>query len=261
MSVGLTTALVIGGIAAAGGSVASAAIGAHAAGKAADVQKNAADEAAAREQPWVDAGGKSLGELMKGFDDGTYGPNSIPGFQAPTVAEAEQTPGYQFTRDQGNRGVLAGASRSGNSLSGAALKELDQYNTGLADSTYNDTFNRALSTYQAKLQGQQQSFNQLFNVSNQGQNAATNVGNLMTQGANAQAAGIVGQANAIGGGIQGATGDISQTLLLNKLLAGGFGTGGSTPSFPTPGSAEGAGALSVPPLPENIGAMAGFGVG
>jgi hypothetical protein len=133
---------------------------------------------------------------------------------------------------------------------------LDQYNTGLADSTYNDTFNRSLATYQTQLQGQQQNYNQLLGVSNQGEAAATNVGNLMTQGANAQAAGIVGQANAISGGIQSATNDISQTVLLNKLLAGG----GQRPAV-TDGGLSAGYAPPVPPLPDDIGLMSGYGVG
>lgn len=243
MSVGLTTALVIGGVAAAGGSIASGAIGAHAAHSAADQQSEAADKAAAREAPWEQAGATSLGKIMAGFDNGTFGPGSIPAFKAPTAEEAMATPGYAFTRNEGLRAVNAAASAGGRSLGGATIKAGAQYATGLADSTYNDTFSRQLQSYQAQLAGQNQSFNQLFGVSNQGQNAATNVANLMTQSGNAQAAGTVGAANAWSGAIGGATNAISQPLLANAIL-----NNGGKPAPPTTSVFSG-----IPPLSYGVG--------
>lgn len=210
MCVGITIA--------AGAAITGAVISAHAAGKAADVQQTAAATAADKQAPWVNAGSDSIGKLMQGIDNGTYGPGSIPAFTAPTAAQAQATPGYGFTQAQGQRGVLAAASAGGRSLGGGTLKAIDQYNTGLADSTYNDTFNRSLSTYQAQLQGQNQSYNQLLGVSNQGEAATANVGNLMTQGANAQAAGIVGQANAVNTGLSTVGTDVLQQSMLNQLL-------------------------------------------
>lgn len=238
MSVGTSAALIIGGISAAG-ALGGAAINAHAAGSAADKQAQAGEnalqfqerqyaDAQANQAPYLAAGKTSLGDIMQGFTNGTFGPGSIPNFQAPTADQARQTPGYQFISSEGNRGVNAAASAGGRSLSGGTLKALDRYNTGLADSTYGDTFSRALSTYQAQLAGQSQSYNQLANIAglgqtatqsinNTGQATAQNVGNLMTGIGNAQAAGTIGQANAIGGGIAGATNGITQSILLQQL--------------------------------------------
>lgn len=261
MSVATSTAILIGaGVAAAGG-VADAAIGSHAAGKAADEQAQSADKALqfqqqvfdtqqANQKPFVDAGQTSISKLMDDLNNGTFGPGSNPAapqftgtFHTPTVDEARATPGYQFTLQQGLRGVDAGAAAHGGALSGGAVKSELGYATGLADSTYNDVFNRSLSTYGAGLQGYQanlagyqanlarqaQEFSQLYqpaslgenaaaNVGNTSQQVAGNVGNLMTQVGNAQAAGTIGAANATIGGINSATGGISSSLLASIIL-------------------------------------------
>ena len=85
------TAVVVGGIIAAGASVASAEISAHAAHSAADKQSAAADKASdiqykewqqeqANIAPWVNAGKTSLSALMAGMGMGTY---TAPGHDAP----------------------------------------------------------------------------------------------------------------------------------------------------------------------------------
>lgn len=223
MSVG-TTALIVAGVSAAA-SVGSAAIGAHAAGKAADEQAQSANNALdfqkqvqatnqANYKPYLDAGSTSITKLMDSLNNGTFGPGSNPAFKAPTLDEARSTPGYQFTLSQGERGVDAGAAARGGALSGGAIKASDQYASGLADSTYNDVFNRSLSGYQANLSKQAQEFSQLYQPASLGENAAAqsgnlaqqgaiNAGNLMTNVGNAQAQGTIGAANAIGGGLNG----------------------------------------------------------
>jgi hypothetical protein len=109
------------------------------------------------------------------------------------------------------------------------MKALGQYDTNLADSTYNSAFTRALQEYQTNLAKQNQEYGQLFNVAGLGegsaqalnmvgQNVATNTGNLMTSIGNSQAAGTVGSANALSQGITGGVNDIMQMVLMNKLL-------------------------------------------
>lgn len=276
MSVGISlgTAALIGGVASAGGSIASGLIGKSAASDAAnaqvtssnnalDFQKQVWQQQQQNQAPWLDAGKASLAKLMEGIQNGTFGPGSIAPFSAPTADQARATPGYQFTQAEGNRGVLAAASAGGRSLSGGTLKAVDRYNTGLADSTYGDTFSRALQTYQAQLAGQGQAYNQLAGVANTGQQAvqninatgsstATNVGNLMTGIGNAQASGIIGGANAISGGIGGATNALSSTLLLSQLggLLGNGQTINSTGGL-------GGGSMPLPPPLPDIGLGAG----
>ncbi len=242
-----------------------------AANQALDFQKLMFGTAQANQAPFLQAGQQSIGDIMKLLASGKFGPGSLgavpeaPGaftgkFTAPTLEEARATPGYEFTREQGEKGVLQGAAAAGGAISGGTLKALDQYGSGLADTTYNDRFNQALQTfgtdvtgYQTNLQryaaqlggfqtaqgAQAQEFSQLFapaqlgegavqNINNTGTQTAFNAGNLMTQIGNANAAGTVGSANAINNGISGATNGLFQSLLFNKLFSAG---GGSAPNI------------------------------
>lgn len=251
MSVGLTVGAglaIAGGIGAAA-SVGSAAIGAHAAGKAADQQAASADKALdfqkeiqatnqTNYKPYLDAGSTSINKLMDDLNNGTFGPGSNPAFKAPTADEARATPGYQFTLDQGMRATDAGAAARGGALSGGAVKAEAGYASGLADSTYNDVYTRSLSSYQANLAKQAQEFSQLYQPASLGENAAAqsgntsqqvagNVGSLMTQVGNAQAAGTIGQANAAAGGLTGVANAAQQAYLLNQLGLGGGGSNGA----------------------------------
>lgn len=236
------TAAIIGGISAAG-SVGSSLIGSHAAGSAAKSQEDSAQQALdfqkqvygdqkANQQPFVDAGQANIGKLMSDISASKYGTGSNPNFVAPTADEAKATPGYQFTSDQGTSAILKGAAGLGGSINGGTLKALDTYNTGLADSTYQQTYNNFLSTYNANLTKQNQEFNEMYqpavlgenaasNINATGTQAAANVGNLMTQQGNAQAAGTIGSANAIQSGIGGATNGVLNAYLLSKLTGPG----------------------------------------
>lgn len=255
MSVG-TTALVIGGLAAAG-SVGGAAIGAHASGKAAD-QQAAANQAAIDEQrrqseqaqqnsaPYLEAGKTSIGRLMQMLESGHFNVGDAPKFtgefHTPTLEEARATPGYQFTRDEGAKLLERQAAAKGQVLGGGQLQALDRFGTGLADSTYNDVFNRSLSTYNAGLSGYQaqlagygadlagksQEFGELFapaqlgsgqanSINSLGANSATSIGQLMQGIGNAQASGTVGTANSINSGIGNATSGITDAVLLKSL--------------------------------------------
>ncbi|RQR87631.1 MULTISPECIES: hypothetical protein [unclassified Burkholderia] len=176
---------------------------------------------------------------------------SYADFKAPTAAEAAATPGYQFALQQGLKAAQNSASARGLGASGAALKGAESFATGLADSTYGDTFNRALSAYSANRNNAASNFatnyasagdrvNRLLGLVGNGQNAAAqtgalgaqtanSVGNAVMSGAAAQAAGAVGSANAINSGISGAINSIQSGMMLNKLFpTAGAGTGGST---------------------------------
>ncbi len=68
-------------------------------------------------------------------------------FTAPTAEQARQTPGYQFAMDQGQRAVQSSAAARGTLLTGGTLKALTGFGQGLADTTYGDTYNRAMNEY------------------------------------------------------------------------------------------------------------------
>lgn len=227
------------GILGVAGAVGGAAISANATGNAVDeqtAQQNKAlefqqqeySDQKANQAPFVSAGQSSVGQLMAGLSNGTFGPGSIPGFVAPTLQQAQQTPGYQFTQQQGEEGIERGAAAAGGAFTGGTLKSLAGFDSGLADTTYQQIFNNALSGYQTQLASQNQGFNQLASVAGLGENAAANAGNTGAQAASTigstltnlgatQAAGTIGQANAAVSGINGATSALSLPLYLQAL--------------------------------------------
>lgn len=268
-SISLGLASLIGGTLAAGGSLASGLLGSNAASTAAqqqgqqfnnalDFQKQMWGTEQANQQPFLDAGKSSIASLMSQIQSGKFGAGSLGSaptftgsFHTPTMEEAQATPGYQFTQQQGSKGILQGAAAAGGAISGGTLKALDSFNTGLANTTYNDVFNRSLSTfgtglqgYQAQLAGfganmgaQQQEFNQAFapaalgegavqNLNSSGQQTSSTVAQLLQGLGNSQAAGTVGSSNAINSGIGGAVNGIggalsgySQSNILQQLLS------------------------------------------
>ncbi|NMX39359.1 hypothetical protein HBO34_15905 [Pseudomonas veronii] len=147
----------------------------------------------------------------------------------------ENTPGYQFSLQQGLRGTNNSLAAQGLGLSGAQAKGLSSFATGLANQTYGDQYNRALSTYNTNYQVAANNVNNLQNLVNTGQNSAAqtgqagiasanNAGNYLTQAGNAQASGIMGAANAASSGAN------------NYMLYNALYKNGSSPSF---GSAVG----------------------
>lgn len=234
------------------GGVASSAIGASASKSAASTQADAATQAAqlqkeqydqTREdlQPYRDLGTQYIPQLQSALSNplltSTF---SYGDFTAPTAAEAQATPGYQFTLDNGLKAAQNSASARGLGSSGAALKGASSYAKGLADSTYNDVFNRDLSTYSTNRNNAASSFatnygvasdnvNRLLGIVGNGQNASAQLGSLgaqttnsiantLTSGAAASAAGTVGSANAISNGISTAVNGGTNALLLNSLV-------------------------------------------
>lgn len=184
------------------------------------------------QQPFISAGQTSLGQLMSAIQSGQFTNGPAPqytggAFQAPTAAQAQATPGYQFTQQQGSKGILQGAAAAGGAISGGTLKALDSFNSGLASNTYQQTFNNALSGYGAglqqyqaqlqgygaQMQGNQANFNQLFQPAQLGETAANSLNGTETQQGeniaseynnqgNALAAGLIGSTNQQWGGIQ-----------------------------------------------------------
>jgi hypothetical protein len=147
--------------------------------------------------------GATAGTLPPGVNaaDGGYGSLNAP-FTADTFQK--YSPGYQFTRQQGDQGVINQDAGTAGALSGSAMKDLLSFNSGLA----NQSFNNAFGQYQTQ---QMNTFNRLNSIAGLGQAAAsgqaavnTNLAGTAGQAAQnigtAQAGGIVGAANAAGSG-------------------------------------------------------------
>lgn len=212
--------------------VGGAVVGGIASNAAANKQSNAAENAAEMQQetaamtredlsPYREAGSNAINPLLAamGYRVGPNGqmilnPNALLQqqfkFDATNLA---QTPGYQFARQQGLKGVQNQMANRGLGLSGAQIKGAETFATGLADQTYGQQYDRALSQFNTNYQVAANNVSNLQNLVNTGQNsaaqtgqlnqnAANNAGNYLTQAGNAQASGLIGAGNAANQGIQ-----------------------------------------------------------
>lgn len=181
------------------GGILSAVLGMFGANKAASAQKASA-------QNQLDFNKQVYGDISANFkpylDMGLQGQqayNSLLGLgQAPAgFTGFQQSPGYQWAMQQGMDAAQSRAAAGGGLNSGKTLQDLNAFGQGLANQEY--------QTYLNRLQG----------IGQQGQNAAGMQGaaaqqyaangmNAMGSMGDARAAGYVGGANALMGGINNA---------------------------------------------------------
>lgn len=178
----------------------------------------------------------AFGSLMSKYPGGD--------FTAPTAAQAAATPGYQFAKTQGENAIQAGAAANGSLLTGGTQTALNQFGQGVANTNYNNVYNQALQSYDTNYNtwsnSQANQFNRLAALANAGQTSAQQLGNagLTSAGQVAQtlsstgqqvgqqynnaaaatASGYIGQGNAWGQGLSGATSNLSQLALLQQLM-------------------------------------------
>ena len=168
---------------------------ADAANRAADLQYKMFQEQQKAQAPFRAAGETALNKLIP--EATNYTPFSYSSMTAD--------PGYQFRLSEGMRALGHRAGAGGGLVSGQSLKGLQDYAQNAASGEYTNAFNRYQAERAARL-------NPLQSLAGVGQSAAntiganagtygTNVGNLMTGGAAASAAGQVGTANALTGGL------------------------------------------------------------
>lgn len=268
-SVSIPTAVLIGaGVTGAAG-LAAASMGSSAAKSAANTQAAAADKATQAQtqmfnttqtnlKPFIDLGtgaAAKLGDLTGTNPGGNpltaalTSPIPIPWDAnfAPTMDQLEQTPGYQFTRDQGLKSVQNSYAAQGLGQSGAALKGAADYASGLASTTFNQQFQNWLSTQNLNKDLRSQMWDQRLNIYNQvagvsqlGEGAASGQGQVsaqvgqqiganITSAGNAQAAGTIGSANAISSGINSLGAAGSNAALMLALNGSGM-FGGTMPA-------------------------------
>lgn len=150
---------------------------------------------------------------------GTGSSTTIPAPSTPfdMTALLRSTPGYDFSRSEGMRGIERSAAARGGLNSGATLRALAQYNTGLADQTYNSYLNRLFS-----VAGLGQSSTGQIGAAGQatGANIAQNLSNI----GQARGSSYANQGNIWGNAIGGAFNAFGQ-YYQNRPQA----TGGSTP--------------------------------
>jgi hypothetical protein len=184
----------------------SALLGASASKSAASTQAAAADRAAelqnqqfqqTREDlaPYRAAGQTALNALTP----------LATNYQKFGMDQFQQDPGYAFRLSEGQKALDRQAAARGGLISGGALKAAQRYGQDMGSQEYMNAFNRYQTERNAQL-------NPLQSLAGVGQTTsqqlgqfgaanAANVGNYLTGGAAANAAGQVGAANAFTGGL------------------------------------------------------------
>lgn len=164
-------------------------------------------------------------------------------FQAPTLQQAENYPGYQFQLQQGEQALANQASASGELGDSNYGRALTNYAENAATQDYGQVYNQALGQYQQNYNifenNQNQQFNRLASLAGIGQTSTNQLGGSLGQAANtnagilgqasgqigqqlnnagaATASGYVGQANAWGGAL-GNVGNAAQLPLYMQYL-------------------------------------------
>lgn len=224
MAIGTTMAIL--GAAAIGGaaSLAGGAMQAGAADKASKAQADAASQSLALQErqynqsrqdsmPWMTAGKSALDAYMGelGLSDSAKAGTFKSGFK--------ETPGYGFAVAEGEKGAVNNMAALGMKNSGAALKALTRFRTGLADQTYNNYLDRlsGVSTGGQTQVGQNAAL---------GANYAQNAGQTLQDKGAATASGYVGQANAWGNALSNFSNQAGWALGMgSKGFGSGFGWG------------------------------------
>jgi hypothetical protein len=232
MAIATGTAILAGAAIAGGVGLATGLIGANASRSAANIQADAATNAAntsagvQREMfyvgrddtaPWRTAGANALSQLVSKMQ---AGPGSYT-----------QSPGYQFRLSEGNKAIQNAAAVRGNALNPATVKALGDYAQNYATNDYQnflDRYYRELTPYQSLAGVGQTAATQ---TAAQGTQVGANIGNTLLQGGlvsgQAQAGGQINQANAITGGLQSGVNNYLMWKYLNPGSDGNISTGGA----------------------------------
>jgi len=222
-------------IGSAGAGLVGSSMQANAIGSAAQQQAAAAQTAAQQQMAMFNQvqqnlspfmqGGQTALQQLQGLTGAGAGGNPLTAplttpFQ-PTMAQLQQTPGYQFSLDQGLKATQNSYAAQGLGASGAAMKGAANYAEGLAGTTYQQQFTNNL-TQNAQIASI------LQNQVNTGANAAAGLSSAGVQsqalanqatmsGAAASAAGTVGQANAYASGLAGVGNAATTYGMLNMM--------------------------------------------
>jgi hypothetical protein len=241
----------VGGLASAGGSIASGVMNSDAASSAAQLQYQSAQQALAFQKqvygteqqqvaPYIASGQSNLNQLNSQMGNLTAPFNPSANGVAPqfsyTAQDFQTNPGFQFALQQGQQALQRSAASKAGVLSGAAQKELANYTTGAAEQGFGTAYQQALQAYQTNYgnafntyeANQQNAYSRLAQQAGQGlsatgqaNQAGMNYANMSGQYAvgagNAAAAGTLGSANALASGLTGSTSAVGSAT--NNYLA------------------------------------------
>lgn len=189
----------------------------------------------------VHYGGQRIGTLRPGGANGQFINDTgadIPGLMRQSQQQSAATqaaptgpdmsgfftsPGYQFRRDEGQRGIEGSFAARGGGQSGNALRALAEFNSNLASNEFGNYVNQ-LGTIAGIGQS---STNQ---TAAYGADAANQAGRNALLAGDARASGIMNQANIIGQGVN-QLGTMAGYYSRNRqpISYGGIGYGGTPP--------------------------------
>jgi len=172
---------------------------ANAATYAANLQNQQFQQTQQNLAPYMGLGTAAMPQLMNLLGLGSQGSAGIQ-------TALQNVPGYQFTLNQGLQQLQNQQSATGQNLSGAQEKGLQNYTTGLAQSNY------------------QQYLNNYMNTVGMGQNAASGLGSIGAANASSVGNTLMGGANATAAG-QIAAGNAQSNSLMSLMQLGLGGAG------------------------------------
>ena len=230
---GTIAAVTVGGsLIGANASRSAASTQANAAAQASDAQRAMFERQVELQEPFRQAGLKGQNRLLELLGLGED--KTAPGYGKYATAEFGMDkftadPGYAFRMSEGMKALERSAAARGGLLSGATLKGTQRYGQDLASQEYQNAFNRyqaervgTLNPYQALAGTAQSSANVLTNAAG---NLGGQLGSNIIGAGNAQAAGQIGQANAIVGGLGQGINFYQNQQLLNRLPTYSASTG------------------------------------
>ena len=205
---------------------------AQAASQASDAQRAMFERQVELQEPFRQAGLKGQNRLLELLGLGED--KNVPGYGKYATAEFGMDkftadPGYAFRMSEGMKALERSAAARGGLLSGATLKGTQRYGQDLASQEYQNAFNRyqaeragTLNPYQALAGTAQSSANVLTGAAG---NLGQQLGSNIIGAGNAQAAGQIGSANAIVGGLGQGINFYQNQQLLNRLPTYSASTG------------------------------------
>ena len=218
---GIETAIIGSAILGAASSRSASKTQAAAAGQAADVSQQQYEQTRADQAPYRQAGYNALAEMQRTA-------KNVPGAFKFGAGDYQADPGYAFRLSEGQKALDRSAAARGGLISGGALKAATRFGQDMGSQEYQSAYNRALTGYNTGVASENQLYNRQAGLAGIGQTSANltgqfgaanaaNVGNLMTGAGAAQAAGQVGMANAVTGGLGTYLNYNQNTALLNAL--------------------------------------------
>ena len=215
----LAGANVLGGVMGSNASKRAAQIQADSARYAADLQNQQFQQTRQDMEPWRNTGQSALFQLR----DMTQPGGAL--MQRYTGAELATDPGFQFGLEQGRNAIDQSAASRGVLFSGKTLQDLMKFGTDYGGTMFNQGFQRDMANkqfQQGTLAGLSGTGQATATASGQlGAQNAQSISDLLTGGANARAAGIVGSANALSSGLSNAGNTYMQMSMLDRIMGGG----------------------------------------